>query len=303
MQSPASSLADCEQIWDAVLQWSDAPGSPTTQACLTTMPSVGTRYVSREMESYRGWPVVLADATQCSAHIQGTYMHVTYFRTVQLLSAAIATPCQVGGKLPIDCHGGDARGIGNELKGLTAAAGNKVAGALGAIGAATNSLVHARPCTTSCATAGLASLRPGTCRGAGALPGAAGSALLLCPYMRWRAFVPLVAGPAPSARRAASARRLSVWGECCWVHYASQCIVWPGDGLRHAQASDLAGGKRKAGEAASGVDGAADDVAGATRSAGGAIADAVPVDVGRLAPPSPRVLNRGRCPKAGTPGG
>ena len=48
----------------------------------------------------------------------------------------------MGDKLPIDCHGGDARGIGNELKGLTVAAGDKVAGALGAINAATDSLVR-----------------------------------------------------------------------------------------------------------------------------------------------------------------
>lgn len=240
--------------------------------------------------------------TVLSAHSRQLYAR-DLFAHCTVVQCRCCNARQVGDKLPIDCHGGDARGIGNELKGLTAAAGNKVAGALGAIGAATNSLVRARPCTTSCATAGLASLRPGTCRGAGALPGAAGSALLRCPYMRWRTFVTLVAGPAPSERRAASVRRLSVWGECCWAHYASQCIVWPGDGLRHAQASDLAGGKRKAGEAASGVDGAADDVAGATRSAGGAIANAVPVDVGRSAPPSPRVLNKVRCPKAGTPGG
>ena len=50
---------------------------------------------------------------------------------------------QVADKLPINFHDGDMRGIGQELKGITAAAGDKVAGALGAVNAATDSL--ARP--------------------------------------------------------------------------------------------------------------------------------------------------------------
>lgn len=47
-------------------------------------------------------------------------------------------------KLPMNFHDGDVRGIGHELKGITAAAGGKVAGALGAINAATDSLVRPR---------------------------------------------------------------------------------------------------------------------------------------------------------------
>lgn len=49
------------------------------------------------------------------------------------------------------------------------------------------------------------------------------------------------------------------------------------------QAKDLKGGKGKAGEAAAGVDSTTSDVAGAVRDAGGAIADAAPVDTDRYA--------------------
>ena len=55
-------------------------------------------------------------------------------------------PVQVADKLPINFHDGDMRGIGQELKGITAAAGDKVAGALGAVNAATNSLVRVHWC-------------------------------------------------------------------------------------------------------------------------------------------------------------
>ncbi len=54
----------------------------------------------------------------------------------------MAAGVQVGEKLPFNCHGGDARGLGNEFKGLTVAAGDKVAGAVGVISAATDSLVR-----------------------------------------------------------------------------------------------------------------------------------------------------------------
>lgn len=49
------------------------------------------------------------------------------------------------------------------------------------------------------------------------------------------------------------------------------------------QAADLKGGRGKAGEAAAGVDSTTSDVAGAVRDAGGAIADAAPVDTNRCA--------------------
>lgn len=47
------------------------------------------------------------------------------------------------------------------------------------------------------------------------------------------------------------------------------------------QAADLKGGKGKAGDAAAGVDSTTSEVAGAVRDAGGAIADAAPVDTDR----------------------
>ena len=50
---------------------------------------------------------------------------------------------------------------------------------------------------------------------------------------------------------------------------------------RNLQAADLKGGKSKAGETAAGVDSTTSQVAGAVRDAGGAIADAAPVDTDR----------------------
>jgi len=161
-------------------------------------------------------------------------------------------PRQVGDKLPIDCHGGDARGIGNELKGLTAAAGGKVAGALGAIGAATNCLVHARPCTTLSAVAVLASQWPGTCRGWGCR-------FRRTAWCRWQCTVALPLHAVARLRHVggwacavSAARRLLVWlvwEERCWAHDDSQrallapvmgCamrrrLIWPAASKRRAR--------------------------------------------------------------------
>ncbi|KAK9838549.1 hypothetical protein WJX81_006764 [Elliptochloris bilobata] len=105
----------------------------------------------------------------------------------EVASEVKTAAAQVGEKLPIDCHGGDLRGLGQELKGLTVAAGDKVVGALGAISAASNSL-----------------------------------------------------------------------------------------------AADLKGSKGAAGEAAAGVDSTTSEIAGAVRDAGGAIADATPINTERV---------------------